>query len=81
MIQRMNVLSPRGRYELRSAVARAVRERVRAGASVHDEAVRYGVTAATVARWVAGLGHPSYTAAVRLAPIVGIDVSTARTVS
>lgn len=75
------MLSARGRHVVRDAVARAIRTRVRAGATIAAEAARYGVTTATVARWVAGDGYPSFTAAVRIAPLVGVDPETGRAAS
>lgn len=73
--------SARERHAVRVAVAKAIRARVRATASAADEACRYGVTPATVARWASGDGYPSYTAAVRIAPLVGVDAATGRVLS
>lgn len=71
-------LSARARHVVREAVARAIRARVRRGETVAAEAARYGVTTATIERWVRGDGYPSFTAAVRIAPLVGIDRETGR---
>lgn len=71
-------LSARGRQVVREAVARAIRARVRGGVTVADEAARYGVTTATVERWVSGDGYPSFTAARRIAPLVGVDPETGK---
>lgn len=70
------VLTARGRQRLREAVARAIRDRIRAGVDEAAEAKRHGVTVKTIRRWVDGDGFPSFTAAVRIAPSVGVDPDT-----
>lgn len=73
------LLSAHGKQSVREAVAKAVRRLVRGNAAKRAElAGRLGVTVCTVARWADGLGFPSYTMAVRIAPMVGIDPATGR---
>lgn len=75
------VLSARGRQIVCAAVAGAVRRLRRSGIGESELADRFGVTAGTIRRWTLGEGFPSFTQAVRLAPLVGIDAETGRPVS
>lgn len=71
-------ISPRGRYVIRAAVAAAIREAVRGGASVESLAARLGVTSKSVGNWASGGYHPSFVQAVRIAPLVGVDPETGK---
>lgn len=77
-----SIMSARGRQVVREAVANAIKRLVRSGTeTVPALADRLGKTKATIQRWADGDGYPAYTAAVLIAPQVGIDPMTGRPVS